>query len=223
MGGGVIRTMERADTVFVVDDDALLRKALKLFLQAEGFDVETYASATAFLDACQADWRGCVILDIGMPGMDGLALQQALSERGVRLPVIFLTGQGDIPKTVQAMKGGAVDFLEKPASDAEILGRVQAAMAHEAKCRQAAQRRLKVKNRFERLTPRERKVMSLLVSGMTNKEVARKLEISFRTVEVHRSRIMEKMAAESILELIEMARAGGVFEKPRGPKRGRGA
>jgi two-component system response regulator TtrR len=96
-------------------------------------------------------------------------------------------------------------------------------MAHEAKCRQAAQRRLKVKNRFERLTPRERKVMSLLVSGMTNKEVARKLEISFRTVEVHRSRIMEKMAAESILELIEMARAGGVFEKPRGPKRGRGA
>lgn len=223
MGGGVMRRTERADTVYVVDDDALLRKALTLFLQAEGFDVETYASATAFLDACQPDWRGCVILDIGMPGMDGLALQQTLSGRGVRLPIIFLTGQGDIPKTVQAMKGGAVDFLEKPASDAQILGRVHAALAHEATYRKAAQRRLKVKNRFERLTPRERKVMSLLVSGMTNKEAGKKLGISFRTVEVHRSRIMEKMAAASILELIELARVGGVFEKPRGSKRGRGA
>jgi two-component system response regulator FixJ len=215
--------MENADTIFVVDDDVSLRNALTLFLQAEGFHVEAYESARAFLDACQPDWQGCMILDIGMPDMDGLALQQALSNRGVVLPIIFLTGQGDIPKTVQAMKGGAIDFLEKPASDVQILERVHAAMAHEAKHRPEARRNLELKKRFERLTPRERKVMNLLVSGMQNKEVGRKLGISFRTVEVHRSRIMEKMAAASILELIEMARVGGIFEKPRGPKRGRGA
>jgi RNA polymerase sigma factor (sigma-70 family) len=215
--------MDKPDTVFVVDDDALLRMALTLFLQSEGFNVEAYASARAFLEACQADWHGCVILDIGLPDMDGLALQQTLSEQGVRLPIIFLTGQGDIPKVVRAVKGGAVDFLEKPASEEEILGRVRTAMAYEAKRRAEAQQRLKLKMRFERLTPRERKVMNLLVSGMSNKEVGRKLEISPRTVEVHRSRIMEKMEAASLLELIEIARAGGTFEKPRGSKRRRGA
>jgi len=223
MTKGVIRAMGEADSVFVVDDDASLRKALTLFLQAEGFNVEAYASARAFLDACQPDWHGCVILDVGMPDMDGLALQQALAARGVRLPIIFLTGQGDIPKAVQAVKGGAVDFLEKPASDAEILGRIHAAMAHEAKRRTEDLRRMKLKKRFERLTPRERKVMSLLVSNLSNKDVGRKLGISPRTVEVHRSRIMEKMVAKSILELIDMARECGVFEKPRGPERGSGA
>jgi two-component system response regulator FixJ len=223
MTGGVIRAMGEADSVYVVDDDAALRKALTLFLQAEGFNVEAYASARAFLDACQPDCHGCLILDIGMPDMDGLALQQALAARGVRLPIIFLTGQGDIPKAVQAVKGGAVDFLEKPAGDAEILGRVRAAMAHEDKRRKEDQRRLKLKKRFERLTPRERKVMSLLVTGMSNKVVGRKLGISPRTVEVHRFRIMEKMVAKSILELIDMAGECGVFEKPPGPKRGRGA
>jgi FixJ family two-component response regulator len=210
--------MHKADTVFVVDDDALLCKALALLLQAEGFNVEAYTSARVFLDACQPDWRGCMILDIDMPEMDGLALQQALSERGIHLPIIFLTGQGNIPKVVQAVKGGAVDFLEKPASDSEILLRVRAAMAHEAKRRTEERRSLKLKKRFTRLTPREHKVMSLLILDMRNKEIGKKLDISTRTVEVHRSRIMEKMKAESLLELMEMARAGGVFDSTHGPK-----
>jgi FixJ family two-component response regulator len=210
--------MHKADTVFVVDDDALLCKALALLLQAEGFNVEAYTSARVFLDACQPDWRGCMILDIDMPEMDGLALQQALSERGIHLPIIFLTGQGNIPKVVQAVKGGAVDFLEKPASDSEILLRVRAAMAHEAKRRTEERRSLKLKKRFTRLTPREHKVMSLLILDMRNKEIGKKLDISTRTVEAHRSRIMEKMKAESLLELMEMARAGGVFDSTHGPK-----
>jgi RNA polymerase sigma factor (sigma-70 family) len=214
--------MHKADTVFVVDDDAVLRKALALFLQVEGFKVEVYASARAFLDVCQPDWYGCVILDIVMPDMDGLALQQVLVARGIRLPIIILTGQGDIPKVVQAVKGGAVDFLEKPASDSEILGRVHAAMVLEAKRRREEQRSLKVKTRFERLTPRERSVMNLLVSDMSNKEVGKKLGISPRTVEVHRSRVMEKMGAASLLELMEIDRVYGLFEKPRGSKRRRG-
>ena len=140
--------MDKADTVFVVDDDPLLCKALALLLQTEGFNVEAYTSARVFLDACQPDWRGCMILDIGLPDMDGLALQQALSERGIHLPIIFLTGQGNIPKVVQAVKGGAVDFLEKPASDSEILLRVRAAMAYEAKRRTEERRSLKLKKRF---------------------------------------------------------------------------
>jgi two-component system response regulator FixJ len=215
--------MDKMVTVFIVDDDALLCKALALFLQAEGFNVEVYPSARAFLDTCQPNWRGCMILDIGLPDMDGLALQQALAERDIRLPIIFLTGQGDIPKVVQAVKGGAADFLEKPASDSEILLRVRAAMAIEAKRRTEEQRSLKVKKRFERLTPRERHVMSLLVSDMSNKDVGRELGVSHRTIEVHRSRIMEKMKAASMLELMEMARVGGVFESTRGPKRSRDA
>jgi two-component system response regulator FixJ len=203
--------MDKVDTVFVIDDDALLRKALGLVLQLEGFSVEIFATARAFLDACQPDWHGCVILDIGMPDMDGLDLQQALSARGVRLPIIFLTGQGDIPKVVKAVKGGALAFLEKPASDAEILECVRAAMAQEAKRRLEERWSLKFKMRFERLTPREREVMSLLVSGMSNKEAGRKLGISPRTIEAHRSRIMEKMKAASMLELMETARVGGLF------------
>ena len=211
--------MDTTYTVFVVDDDALLCKALAMLLHTEGFNVEVYPSARAFLDACQPDWRGCVILDISMPEMDGLALQKVLATRRVRLPIIFLTGQGDITKTVQAMKGGAVDFLEKPADDTEILVRVHAAMAHEAKRRAKERRSLKIKKRFEHLTPRERKVMSLLVSDLSNKEVGKKLGISPRTIEVHRSRIMKKMAAASIMELSEMARVGGVFESTRGSNR----
>jgi two-component system, LuxR family, response regulator FixJ len=211
--------MARVNTVFVVDDDPLLCKSLSLFLQAEGFSVEVYTSPRAYLDACQPDCYGCVILDIGLPDMDGLALQQALSERGIHLPIIFLTGQGNIPKVVQAVKGGAVDFLEKPASDSEILLRVRVAMAHEAKRRTEERRSLKLKKRFTSLTPSEHKVMSLLILDMRNKEIGKKLNISHRTVEVHRSRVMEKMKAESLLELMEMARAGGLIEMTRSSKR----
>jgi two-component system, LuxR family, response regulator FixJ len=204
--------MDKADTVFVVDDDALLRQALTLFLQTEGFRVKAYASARTFLDAYEPDWQGCVILDIGMPGMDGLVLQQTLSTRGARLPIIFLTGQGDISRAVQAVKAGALDVIEKPASEEEILRRVRAAMAHEAIPDAEDQGALELLNRYERLTQRQREVMILVTSGLSNKEVARRLGISIRTAEGHRFRVMEKMQATSLQELTEMAQACKALE-----------
>jgi two-component system response regulator FixJ len=212
--------MGEAATVFVVDDDASLREALTLFLEAEGFRVEAYASPRAFLDAYDPTARGCIILDISMPEMDGLALQQALLARGAQLPVIFLTGQGDIPKAVQAVKKGAVDFLEKPALDAEILERIRAAMGQGSGHRSEDRGSLEVQDRYERLTPRQREVMYLVTSGLSNKEVARVLGISIRTAEGHRFRLMEKMQAASLLELTELARRCKVQRGSRTPKGG---
>jgi two-component system response regulator FixJ len=209
--------MNAADTIFVIDDDDAVREALTLFLEAEGFRVKAYASSSAFLDAYRPGWQGCLILDIGLPGMDGLALQQALRTRGVRLPIIFLTGQGDIPKAVQAVKEGAVDFLEKPARDEEILSRIHEAMADAARWQAGDQGTSEVLDRYARLTQRQRQVMFLLTSGLSNKEVARKLNISTRTAEGHRLRIMEKMQAASLLELIEMSGACKVVERPDAP------
>jgi two-component system response regulator FixJ len=196
-----------ADTVFVVDDDAALRETLTLFLETEGFRVEAYASASAFLVAWRAGRHGCLILDIGLPGMDGLALQQALHARDVRLPIIFLTGQGDVPKAVQAVKQGAVDFLEKPAAHEVILERIRAAL--DAGRKRALEERVgpELLDRYERLTSREREIMTLVTSGLSNKEVARKLDISTRTVEGHRFRIMEKMRATSLWELTRLVAA----------------
>jgi two-component system response regulator FixJ len=207
-GGG------EADTVFVIDDDAALREALTLFLETSGFRVESYASASAFFDAWRADRQGCLILDIGLPGMDGLAVQRALRARAVQIPVIFLTGQGDVPKAVQAVKQGAVDFLEKPAPHDVILERVRAAL--DAGRRRAVQERVgaELLDRYESLTARQREIMTLVTSGLSNKEVARRLKISTRTVEGHRLRIMEKMRATSLWELTEMAQACQTLNKP---------
>ena len=202
-----------ANTVFVIDDDCSLREALTLFLETEGFVVEAYASSGAFLDGYRPERRGCLILDIGLPGMDGLTLQQTLRMRGIRLPVIFLTGQGDIPKAVQAVKEGAMDFLEKPASHEEILSRIHVALDDAAQ--HATEERVgsEILGRYERLTPRQREIMQLVTSGLSNKEVARKLNISTRTAEGHRFRIMEKMQATSLLELTEMGQACKALEK----------
>jgi two-component system response regulator FixJ len=214
MNSGVVRAMGEADTVFVIDDDALLRQALTLFLETEGFGVKAYASAQAFLDAYDPDWQGCIILDIGMPGMDGLALQQVLLARGAQLPIVFLTGRGDVPKAVQAVKQGAVDFLEKPAAVEDVLERVRAAMAHQPSHSFEDRSTLEVQNRYQRLTERQREVMALVTSGLSNKEVARELGISVRTAEGHRFRVMERMQAASLLELTEMARVCRVPERP---------
>jgi two-component system response regulator FixJ len=203
-----------AETVFVVDDDVALREALTLFLETEGFRVESYASAKAFLDAWRADWQGCLVLDIGLPGMDGLALQQVLHARGLGLPIIFLTGQGDVPKAVQAVKQGAVDFLEKPARDDVLLERIRAAL--DAGRKRVLEEHVgpDLLSRYESLTSREREIMTLVTSGLSNKHVARKLDISTRTVEGHRFRIMEKMHATSLWELTEMAVACQAPDRP---------
>jgi RNA polymerase sigma factor (sigma-70 family) len=201
------RTMNESATVFLVDDDPMVCEALALLLQSEKFKVEAYRSADDFLASYHPVNHGCVILDVSMPEMDGLSLQSALTDRAVRLPVIFLTGKADVPEAVRAMKAGAVDFLKKPISGEELLRCVNLALVEDAKRLLADERRTSLMERVRRLTPREKEVMALLSSGMSNKEIGLKLNISHRTVEVHRSRIMEKMKAESFPRLIDMARA----------------
>lgn len=202
--------MNEQSTVIIVDDDRAVRDALTFMLAQQKFAVRTFDSATAFLAGCKSLPRSCAIVDIRMPGMDGMELQSELSKRGIALPLIFLTGHGDIQMSVRAMKAGAVDFLTKPVSRAALLQSVQAALAE---CdRQASRARVnkKLTAAVGCLTEREREVMLLLARGLTNKEVARRLQISHRTVEVHKARVMRKTGAESLVELADMAKATGM-------------
>jgi FixJ family two-component response regulator len=200
-----------AETVFVVDDDPSLRECLTVLLEDERYRVQACASAAALFECCDAASSGCAILDIGMPDMDGLSLQQAMMERGIRLPVIFLTGQADVPRAVQALKAGALDFLEKPISSAELLVRVRMALAHDAANREEDRRRLRLGERLRRLTPRELEILTLVARGLSSKDIGRQLDISFRTVEGHRRRVSEKMGAGSLAELVEMTRICGLI------------
>lgn len=197
--------------VFIVDDDASVRDALALLFDTAGLAAETYPSAEAFLQAYRPDRRGCLVLDVQMPGLSGLELQAKLAELAVRLPIIFLTAHGNIPAAVRAIKAGAVDFLEKPADGALLLERVQAALRDSAPVRQGLDAALEEK--FARLTMREREVMARVAAGMSSKETARALGISHRTVEVHRARLMQKMGARTVLDLAAMAEALGLSQR----------
>jgi two-component system response regulator FixJ len=204
------RAAHEIEKVFVVDDDPSLRDAVTLLLEDVGYQVQPCSTAGAFLDACDERTAGCAILDIGMPDMDGLALQRAIMERGIRLPIIFLTGQANVPRAVQALKAGALDFLEKPISSDKLLERVRAALAQNAAQREEEWRRARLSLRLQRLTPREKEIMILVVAGLSSKEIGRQLDISFRTVEGHRRRIAEKTRTRSLAELAEMARLCGL-------------
>lgn len=193
-------------TIFVVDDDAQLRATLSLLLESRGFNVHAYHSAEAFLSAYRPVRLGCIVLDVGMPGMNGLTLQNTLASRGVNLPIIFLTGEGDVPEAVEAIKGGALDFLRKPVSSDKLIEGIQAAIRYDLERHEDDAKKEQALECLRRLTRREHEIMQLLVSGMSNKKIGQKLDISHRTVEVHRSRIMEKMKAGSLPELIETAR-----------------
>lgn len=201
-------------TVFVVDDDAAVRDALAQLLAAAGFSVRSFSSGAAFLLACAPDWRGCILLDIAMPGMSGLELQEALAAREIRLPIVFLTAHGKVPTAVQAMKAGAIEFLEKPAAGPVLLEAVRRALATEAEhhAQEAAHTRLA--ERFATLTGREREVMTLAARGTSNKEIGRALGISHRTVEIHRGRIMRKLGLTTPFQLAAAATACGLIEKP---------
>jgi two-component system response regulator FixJ len=192
-------------TVFVVDDDAAMRDALVQLLEAAGLPAESHADGPAFLAAFGNDRPGCLLLDMAMPGMSGFDVQTALKERGLAIPILFLTGHGDIPMAVRAVQGGAVDFLEKPIQGAALLERVQRALKLDQEWRQAQSRVQAIQQSHARLSPREREVMALTVSGLTSKEVARKLDISPRTVEVHRTHVMHKMGAANLAELVNLA------------------
>jgi FixJ family two-component response regulator len=193
-----------ADTVFVVDDDKAVRDSLALLVHSVGLEVETFASAAEFLDAYRSNRRGCLITDIRMPGMSGLELQEKLSADDIRIPVIVLTGHGDVPAAVRALKGGAVDFVEKPFNPQALLDLIQQAIARDTEIREQAAQEAAVAERVALLTPREHEIMGLVVAGKANKVIAIELAISERTVELHRGRIMKKMQARSLAELMRM-------------------
>ena len=192
-------------TVHVVDDDEMTRKGTARLLAAAGFESRTYASARAFLDAIEPDTSGCIILDVRLPDQNGLELQAALAEREVPLPIVFMTGFGEIPDSVRAIQRGAVDFLTKPVDGHVLLDAVSRALAQDAASRAARARRQSLRNRYERLTPREREVFLHLIGGQLNKQVAADLQITERTIKLHRARILEKLEVDSMVEMARLA------------------
>lgn len=202
--------MSASLTVFIVDDDAAVRDALALLCDSDGLPAETFDSAEAFIAACRPEWQGCIVLDVRMPAMSGPELQDELSRRNISLPIIFLTAHGDIPTTVRAIKGGAVDFLTKPIDGAVLLQRIREAFGQSARTQEQKAANSSWRERFDALTEREREVMALAAAGHPNKEIARRLGISHRTVEIHRARVMRKLGAANLIELSRIAEACGL-------------
>ncbi|WP_462330375.1 response regulator FixJ [Thiohalocapsa halophila] len=205
--------MSREETVFVVDDDQAMRSSLQWLIESMGMRVETYDSAQAFLDAYYPGRAGCLLLDVRMPGMSGLELQAYLAKREHRIPVIIITGHGDVAMAVKAMKNGAVDFIEKPFDDEALVVSIRNALQHDEKQRALRSQRADIAARMAELTPREHEVMTMVTDGRSNKEIATSLGVSAKTVEVHRARVMDKMRADSLAELVRMVMmAGGETE-----------
>ncbi|HYN79220.1 MAG TPA: response regulator [Lamprocystis sp. (in: g-proteobacteria)] len=201
--------MTEQPTVFIVDDDQGVREAMDWSLRTEGLRVESYSSAETFLASVSSARRGCLLLDLHMQGMNGLDLQAVLAARGYEIPIIFVTGRGDIPSSVAAIKGGALDFVEKPPAQGVLVERIHAALREDDRRRAERGERALVLGRRQALTAREREVMDLIVQGYANKEIARRLAISPRTVENHRARVMAVMQAESLVDLCNQARLCG--------------
>lgn len=191
--------------VFVIDDDQAVRESLGLLLKSMGQRARLFDSAQAFLDQFTPDMNGCIVLDIRMPGMSGVELQQRLKAMRCTVPVIFVTGHGDVPMAVEAMLNGAFDFIQKPFRDQELLDRINQALTWDTEHRSEEERRRSVQERFGSLTPREREVLDCVVRGLANKVIAMDLDLSQRTVEIHRARVMEKMGARSLAELVRMS------------------
>ena len=191
-------------TVFIVDDDEAVRDSLGLLLRSVGYRARCYGSAKDFLKAFDPRDYGCLVLDIRMPGMTGLELQKHLAEIGCNIPIVFITGHGDIPMAVEAVRQGAVDFLQKPFQDQELVDRIDDAMKQAAEQREGELERLEILDRIESLTAREKQVMGEVVLGKANKVIAGDLGVSQRTVEIHRARVMEKMQANSLAHLVRM-------------------
>ncbi len=200
--------VKKQATVFLVDDDPVVRKALPRGLQKRGFEVEAFDSAQSFLEAYTPERPGCLVLDLSMPEMDGLELQRELITRGITIPIIFITGHGGVPESVQAMRAGAIDFLEKPFLPDVLAMRVEEAFSKDVQTRHEFKSLADIRERFERLTDREKEVCQLLLdseANLSSKEIARALDISHRTVEQHRSRVLEKTQAKSTSDLLSLA------------------
>lgn len=191
-------------TVFVVEDDEAVRDSLELLLKSDSKPVKTYESAMAFLKDYSDKMAGCIVLDIRMPGMDGMELQKKLNDKHSILPIIFVTGHGDVPMAVDAMKEGAVDFIQKPYREEALLEKIEAALAQDREQRKTLDEKQEIIRRVKSLTPREREIMDRMIAGQANKVIAIELEISQRTVEIHRSRVMHKMGTHSLAHLVRM-------------------
>ena len=193
----------RAPTVYVVDDDASTRELLTWLMRRHGIAAEVFPDARSFLDAYRSEYPGCLVLDLNMPGMSGLDLQRHLNEQGVFLPIIFLSGQADVPNAVRAVKEGAIDFIEKPFDYRRVVALVQDCLARDARSRAERERTRAMSERMRLLTQREREVLDQVVAGRLNREIAELLGISIKTVEAHRAKIMEKLEVNSVAELVQ--------------------
>jgi FixJ family two-component response regulator len=191
--------------VFVIDDDESIRESLKSLMRSVGLGVETFATAQEFLQSTRPDVPACLILDVRMPGLSGLDLQRDLAEANIHIPIIFITGHGDIPMSVRAMKAGAVEFLTKPFRDQDLLDAIQQALERDRRARSQQADSAELRNRYQSLTPRETEVFALVVKGMLNKQIALQLGTSEITIKLHRRQVMEKMQADSLADLVRMS------------------
>jgi FixJ family two-component response regulator len=202
--------MESEPVVFIVDDDASVRKGLERLVRSVGLRGKTFASAPEFLQGAASDGPSCLVLDVRMPGVSGLVLQETLAAAGHRIPIIFITGHGDITMSVRAMKAGAVDFLPKPFNDQDLLEAIQGAIARDQQAREARAVLQAIQQRADLLTPRERDVLGLVVTGLLNKQIAAELGMSEKTVKVHRAQVMQKMQVSSVAQLVLLAEKIGL-------------
>jgi FixJ family two-component response regulator len=201
---------EAQPIVFIVDDDPSVRRSTERLVRSAGLEVQTFTSAREFLKHPRADRPACLVLDVRMPGLSGMDLQRELTQSGIHIPIIFITGHGDIPMSVRAMKAGAVEFLTKPFRSRSLLDAVRAAIDRDQSAHKARSETGELRQRYEQLTPREREVMALVVAGQLNKQVAGELSTTERTIKFHRAHIMQKMGAESLADLVRMAEKLGV-------------